>query len=350
MSAKPKPIRSAFLAEAAAGVLQKATVGGVESLDTDEAVFLRVWLAESAFERGGIDAVLADPMAGTPDEIASAYAAIGARRKADAYRRVGRIPAVERDALFDKARLLRREDADRLLERAWFACTEEARVERARRQGNPPGLIWTLICWTGAGWLVGLLFDQGCWLCLGVPLAGVAWIWWATKASQAAFLEARSATLGRKALIGLLVCVSITTQWFLFKSAVTPPSDAALQRRLQEHRPGFERLIAMVGEEEGRRPPDWTGGFVIDGRFDYRGGYWVSDVRLSEYRRLMTECGVTRLELRYQSIDFTVWRRGFIGPDSGSSKAIVYSEHPLPPSSDDVVYRRLEENWFVRSE
>jgi len=207
-----QPLRTSFLCKTASAILEKEAIGGPQALTPDERTFLTVWNTEATFARGGSKGAISGV---PPLEIAAAYSAIDAPRKAGILAEADRSsePIAALEAAFEEAD----EDADRLLERFWFARNATARAEWTRRVADLPGLAWKLVCWTGSDWIVGFLLGG---MCFGFPFAVFAWGLWGAFCTTSAFRQVRYASVGRTALIGLMIAASVHLQLFLFRHVI----------------------------------------------------------------------------------------------------------------------------------
>lgn len=219
MDAAPKSLRTAFLGETAAAIIEKAEAAGPASLTADERAFRTVWYAEAALSNGGVDLAARDA---SPAEIAAAYEAIGSPRKAAVFVELGRLRPGARDPTLDEAFHHADEDPDRLLEKFWFARSPEARAELRRRSADLPGLLWKLVCWTASGWLIGCLVFQGSidpaccslWF-VTVPFGFLAWLTWGIACARSALQQAGYAPAARQRVIVLMVVGSVVLQILL---------------------------------------------------------------------------------------------------------------------------------------
>jgi hypothetical protein len=165
-------------------------------------------------------------------------------------------------------------------------------------------------------------------------------------------------------VVGSIVLLVLLLVAFLFWY-MTPPSDASLERRFQEHRADLEQIVKMMEQdvhmqriaEDFTRNDDW----------DQHPGHAreISDQRWNQYREIFRRAGVPKgTERQSDDIEIIAWTAGLA--IAGTSLSYLHCGNPsvgngnfYPPclerdeagtikENDDVIrYKRIQGDWYI---
>ena len=149
----------------------------------------------------------------------------------------------------------------------------------------------------------------------------------------------------------------------LFRWYMTPPSDAALERRFYEHRADLEQIVGMMEQDEHMQRIAETFTRNDDWDVNIDRGRDISEQRWNQYREIFDRAGVPMGTQRQSNdIEIIAWATGLVIGETSLSY-LHCGKSPAgnfyPPcrerkesgsvEANDVLirYKRIEGDWYI---